>query len=163
MDAGLLLVLLPWVVSRCGADERGDRLVVISAFTATRPSRILLARFLARAAAALAVGLAGLPLMIAAQQMSAVPLGSLVRDLLPLVGLAMLASAASLVWSLLSSGVILAWACGTASTVLIGIWMGRSVPPAPAAAVLAALAVAAVASCMARADTSMRYLSERNR
>ncbi len=163
VDAVLLLSLLPWVVARCGADERGDRLVAISAFTATRPSRILLARFLARTSAALAVGLAGLPLMIAAQQISAVPLGSVARDLLPLTGLAMLASAASLVWSLLSSGVILAWAFATASTVLVAIWTGRSCRRPVAAIVLAAFAVAAIASCMARADTSIRYLSERNR
>ncbi len=161
VDAVILLALLPWVAARCGAEERGDGLVVMSALTATRPSRILLARFFARTCAALAVGLAGIPLMIAAQQMSAVPLGRIAIDLLPLAALAMLASAASLWGNLLSPGVILAWTFATASTALVTVWTGRAVPAPVLPLVLAMLAAVATASCMARADTTLRYLSER--
>jgi hypothetical protein len=163
VDAAILLVILPWVASRCGADERGDRLVMMSALAAVRPSRILLARFIARTCACVAVGLAGLPLMVAAQQMSAVPFGRVAFDLLPLVALALLASAASLWWSLQSRGVILAWACATASTVLITAAAARSLPRGVAPLAVAVLAGVAVASCVARADTTLRYLSEQDR
>ena len=163
VDAAILVVILPWVASRCGADERGDRLVMISALAATRPSRILLARFAARTCASFVVGLAGLPLMVAAQQMSAVPFGRVAFDLLPLVALALLASAASLWWSLQSRGVILAWAGATVSTVLVTVGAARSVPGSAAPLVVAVLAAVAVASCVARADTTLRYLSEQDR
>ena len=163
VDAAILLGILPWVASRCGADERGDRLVMISALAATRPSRILLARFVARTCACIVVGLAGLPLMVAAQQMSAVPFGRVAFDLLPLVALALLASAASLWWSLQSRGVIVAWVCATASTALVAVGAARSVPGEGAPLVVAVLAAVAVASCAARADTTLRYLSEQDR
>jgi glucose dehydrogenase len=95
--------------------------------------------------------------------MSAVPFGRVAFDLLPLVALALLASAASLWWSLQSRGVILAWVGATISTLLVAVGAAGSVPRGAAPLVVAALAAVAVASCVARADTTLRYLSEQDR
>ena len=68
----LALVLLPWTAARVIASERGDDLVGLSALTAVQPSRLLLARLLAATIALVAVIAGALPVVISAQQMSAV-------------------------------------------------------------------------------------------
>src|SRR5207244_5242289 len=68
----LALVLLPWTAARVVATERGDNFVGLSALTAMQPSRLLLARLLATAVALATVIARALPLVISAQQMSAV-------------------------------------------------------------------------------------------
>lgn len=163
IDWIFLVAILPWVAARCGGDERGDRLVILSALAATPPSRVLLARFVARACAASAVALAGLPLMLIAQQIAAVPVTRVLVDLLPLVALAAIASAASLCWSIQSNDVVLAWACATASTSAVVFVMTRALPAGVAMMALVLAAALAAGSCAARSNTSLRYLSEQER
>ena len=163
IDGLFLLAVLPWVASRCGGDERGNQLVMLSALAATPPSCILLARFAGRAIVGLVVALAGLPLMVVAQQISAVPAPRVLFDTVPLVALAVLASAASLFWSVQSRSVILAWTAATASTVFVVFITTSALPGNAALGALVVLAALAAGSSAARANTSLRYLSEQER
>src|SRR5438552_3863869 len=94
----LLTVLLPWSAVRCLAPDRGNRLVIACALTAVRPSTIVIAKAIALAGVLALVVFAGFPATIIAQQMSAVPLSTALRDLIWLFGLTALASAVTIVW-----------------------------------------------------------------
>lgn len=157
----LAIVLLPWTAARVIATERGDDLVGLSLLTAVQPSRLLLARLLATTIA-LAVVIGGaLPVVISAQQMSAVATSRLIADQMALAAFALPAAIITVWWVQLTSDRLLGW-LGAAATTLIVVALARlSVATMNQAAVgLAAISIGAVAILLAKADVWWRYLSE---
>lgn len=158
----LMLVVLPWTAARVIATERGDDLVGLSALTAVQPSRLLLVRLLATTMA-LAVVIGGaLPVVISAQQMSAVAASRLIADQLALLVFALPAAIITVWWMQLTTDRLLGW-LGAAATTMIVVALARlSVATMnQAAPALAAISVGAAAILLARADVWWRYLSER--
>lgn len=158
----LALVLLPWTAARVIANERGDDLVGLSALTALQPSRLLVARLLAATIALAAVIAGALPVVISAQQMSAVAASRLVADQLALLAFALPAGIITVWWMQLTTDRLLGW-LGAAATTIIGVTLARlSVATMNQAAVaLATISIGAAAILLTRADVWWRYLSER--
>lgn len=158
----LALVLLPWTAARVIATEQGDDFVGLSALTAIPPSRLLLGRLLATAIALVAVIAGALPVVISAQQMSAIAVSRLVADQLALLTFALPAAIITVWWMQLATDRLLGW-LGAAATTLIVVTLARlSVATMNQAAIaLATLSVGAAAILLARADVWWRYLSER--
>jgi len=158
----LVLVLLPWTAARVMATERGDDFVGLSALTAIQPSRLLLARLLATAIALGAVIAGALPVVISAQQMSAVAASRLVADQLALLTFALPAAIITVWWMQLTTDRLLGW-FGAAATTLIVVTLARlsAATMNQAAIALATISVGAAAILLARADVWWRYLSER--
>ena len=158
----LALVLLPWTAARVVATERGDDLVGLSVLTAIQPSRLLLARLLATTIALAVVIGAALPVVISAQQMSAIPATRVIADQLALLAFALPAAIITVWWMQVATARLLGW-LGAAATTLILVALARfSVATMNQAAVaLAAISIGAAAILLARADIRWRYLSER--
>ena len=158
----LVLVLLPWTAARVMATERGDDFVGLSALTAIQPSRLLLARLLATAIALVAVIAGALPVVISAQQMSAVAASRLVVDQLALLTFALPAAIITVWWMQLTTDRLLGWLGAAATTVIVVTLARLSVATMNQAAIaLATISVGAAAILLARADVWWRYLSER--
>ena len=160
VQTALLACLLPWAAARCGPGHRGDDMVLLSALAAARPSRIVRAQFAALFALLAAVGVSGLPLMLLAAQMAAVPLQTVLVDLLPVLGIAALAAAAAVVWTSGQADSLAAWLGATASSVLIVAALAIVVPRGTGTLGLFAIGLTGTAACASRADVSRRYLSE---
>lgn len=160
VQTGLLTLLLPWAAIRCGAAERGDALVAVSALTAIKPSRIVIGRAAAQFLVLSVIVLCGVPMMIIAKQMSALPLRQPLFDILPALGLAAVSAAAATGWELEVSDRLGAWLAAAAVTIATVALVGGSLPRVTAAPVLFAAAVAGAVTCAGRADRVQRYLSE---
>ena len=158
----LALVLLPWTAARVIASERGDDLVGLSALTAVQPSRLLLARLLAATIALVAVIAGALPVVISAQQMSAVVASRLIADQLALLTFALPAAIITVWWMQLTTDRLLGW-LGAAATTIVVVTLARlSVATMNQAAIaLATISMGAAAILLAKADVWWRYLSER--
>ena len=158
----LALVLLPWTAARVMATERADDFVGLSALTAIQPSRLLLARFLATAIALVAVIAGALPVVISAQQMSAVAASRLVADQVALLTFALPAAIITVWWMQLTTDRLLGWLGAAATTVIVVTLARLSVATMNQAAIaLATISVAAAVILLAKADVWWRYLSER--
>ena len=157
----LLACLLPWAAVRCAPSDRGDEMVLLSAFAAERPSRIVTAQFAARLVLLTTVVLGGLPLMLIAHDLAAESLVRVAADLAPSLGLAVVASASSLWWTLIHPDRLVSWLGATASTIATVALVGVLFPPGMKAAGLLATGAAGVAIVAGRANLSFRYLSER--
>jgi len=158
----LALVLLPWTAARVMATERADDFVGLSALTAIQPSRLLLARLLATAIALVAVIAGALPVVISAQQMSAVAASRLVADQVALLTFSLPAAIITVWWMQLTTDRLLAWLGAAATTVIVVTLARLSVATMNQAAVaLMMLSIVAAAILIARADVWWRYLSER--
>lgn len=162
VQAVALAGLLPWAAARCGAGYRGDDLVLLSALTAARPSRVVMVQAAALFILLAAVVAAGLPLMLLARQIAAVPMQTALADLLPALGLAAIAGGSSLAWTLRRSDPLAAWLGATASTILAAALIGSLFPRPAATLLMFGTGIAATALCAARADVSSRYLSGRS-
>ena len=158
----LALVLLPWTAARVIAIERGDDLVGLSALTAVQPSRLLLARLVAATIALVAVIAGALPVVISAQQMSAVVASRLVVDQLALLAFALPAATITVWWMQTTTDRLLGW-LGAAATTLVVVALARlSVATMNQTAVaLMTISIVAAAILITRADVRWRYLSER--
>ena len=158
----LALVLLPWTAARVMATERADDFVGLSALTAIQPSRLLLARLLATAIALVAVIAGALPVVISAQQMSAVAASRLVADQVALLTFALPAAIITVWWMQLTTDRLLGWLGAAATTVIVVTIARLSVATMNQAAIaLATISVGAAAILLAKADVWWRYLSER--
>ena len=158
----LALVLLPWTAARVMATERADDFVGLSALTAIQPSRLLLARLLATAIALVAVIAGALPVVISAQQMSAVAASRLVADQVALLTFALPAAIITVWWMQLTTDRLLGWLGAAATTVIVVTLARLSVATMNQAAIaLATISVAAAVILLAKADVWWRYLSER--
>jgi hypothetical protein len=158
----LALALMPWTAARVIATERGDDLVGLSALTAVQPSRLLLARLAAATTALVAIVAGALPVVISAQQMSAVVASRLVADQLALLAFALPAATITVWWMQMTTDRLLGW-LGAAATTIVVVTLARlSVATMNQAAVaLMMLSILAAAILIARADVWWRYLSER--
>lgn len=96
----VLIAALPWTAVRSAPTDRGDAFVLMSAFTGLRPATIVAGKIVAMFAVLVLVVLTGLPGLVIAQQAAAVPLATVINDLLPLFGLALLVAVSS-TWSIL--------------------------------------------------------------
>jgi len=158
----LALVLLPWTAARVMATERADDFVGLSALTAIQPSRLLLARLLATAIALVAVIAGALPVVISAQQMSAVAASRLVADQVALLTFALPAAIITVWWMQLTTDRLLGWLGAAATTVIVVTLARLSVATMNQAAIaLATISVGAAAILLAKTDVWWRYLSER--
>lgn len=155
----LLAAALPWVAVRCSPRERGQALVMVTAFIGLRPASVITAKVLASFIVLVSVTLTGLPGLVMAQQAAAAPLGSVLADLLPLLGLALLIAASSNAAVLLAADGLRAWlwAAGTVTAILVTA-VGWT-PELSRVGVLCALAgVLATASMCSTAGRSLTYL-----
>jgi hypothetical protein len=91
----VLAAVLPWTAVRSSPMDRRDAIALMSPLMPARPSVAIAAKVLGAVLVQLTVVLAGLPALVLAQQAAAVPLASVFADLLPVLGLALLVSAAS--------------------------------------------------------------------
>ncbi|HMJ83742.1 MAG TPA: hypothetical protein VK504_11270 [Vicinamibacterales bacterium] len=158
----LALVLLPWTAARVIATERGDDLVGLSALTAVQPSRLLLARLVAATIALVAVIAGALPVVISAQQMSAVVASRLVVDQLALLAFALPAATITVWWMQMTTDRLLGWLGASATTLVVVALTRLSVATMNQAAVaLMTISIVAAAILITRADVWWRYLSER--
>ena len=110
---GLLATLMPWVVARCQAADRGDRLVMLSALAARRPSSIVLAKILSLAGVLALVAVAGAPAVIIAERISALPVSAALRDLGSALSIAFLASAVTTAWIVATGDAMTSWIGGS--------------------------------------------------
>ena len=157
----VLLLILPWAAARCEPGERGDDLVLLSVMTAARPSRIVIGQAAALFILLGVVVLSGLPLMLIARQIAALPLRGAIVDLLPALGIAAVAAASSLAWSLGQIDRLAGWLGATASAILATTAVAVSLPRQAVAPCLFVIGIAGVAACAARADLSFVHLTER--
>jgi hypothetical protein len=116
---GLLAIVMPWIVARCQAADRGDAVTALSALTARRPSSILSAKILSLAGVLILVVIAGAPATIVAAKMSAMPASIVFRDLLSACSLALLASAVTVAWTIGTTDVMTTWIGGAVTTMAV--------------------------------------------
>lgn len=159
VEALLLLVLLPWTAARCVAVERGDDLVLLSAVTGVRPSRLILARAVAVIAALWVVVLSGLPVLFMALRISAATWPHAAVGETELLALTFVACGALLVSRHVCHDRTRGWMVAAIATGVLGVLVRLS-SPLGTAALLTACGAAAVWLLAIRADTSLRYLSE---
>ena len=157
----VLLCLLPWAAVRCAPSARGDELVLLSAIIADRPSGIVSAQFGARLVLLAVVVLSGLPLMLLSGALAAQPVERAVADVIPALGVAAIASSASVWWTLGQAARLAAWLGAAASTAIAVAAVAMLLPAGAMAGALSLISVAGVAASASRANLSLRYLSER--
>ena len=159
----VLATLLPWAAARCIAPDRGDSLVVACVLTGVRPSSVVLAKAVALTGALGLIVCAGVPVAIMAQQMSAVPVWWVVRDLGSLLGLSVLVSAVTMAWLLGVRGRLAGWIGAGGSTVL-GLVVLFLLPIASTTigGIVAFVGVVLTVATATWSDGACRYLSERN-
>jgi hypothetical protein len=153
-----LAVIAPWVVCRCGTRERGDDLVHLSLFSAVSPSRILFARFGASTVALLVVALTALPILLYAQQVTAMDSYTVLGVVARTIAILPIAAAWTLVCEQTLGNVVVSWLCATAATVLtatLALAGGIAVP-----AMCVVVSMAGLCAVAIRADTVSRYLAE---
>jgi hypothetical protein len=159
LQGALLVALLPWASARCAAAERGDALVMLAALTATRPSRVLMGQCIGRFAALSTILAAGVPALLLAQQMSAVPGMHVTLGLLPPV---LLCGAVSLLtsWFMLANpSRLTGWLWATACVIGLSS-LARFTGLISEPVIFAVAALLAFADLMTRADSRFRHLSE---
>lgn len=159
--SAVLAALMPWVVARCLASDRGDSLVMLSTLTARRPSSIIIAKIVSVAGVLSLVVLAGAPAVIIAAKMSALPLPAVIRDLASSISIAVLASAVTIAWMLRTSDAMTSWIGGTAITACVlaaaSRWTSTAAAHDISVLVIALAAAVAVASW---SDRAFQYCHE---
>jgi hypothetical protein len=158
---GLLATLMPWVVARCHALDRGDRFVMLSALVARRPSSIVLAKVLSLAGVLALIAVAGAPAVIIAAKMSALPFSAVTRDLASALSVGLLSSAITIAWILRTGDALASWIGGTVTMAAV-LTAAARLTPAPAARDLSMLVVAAAVTAAAAtwSDRAFQYCHE---
>ncbi|MES1255275.1 MAG: hypothetical protein ABUS56_06705 [Acidobacteriota bacterium] len=153
--------LLPWTAVRCAAPDGATGLARVSAVLAVRPSSVVVAKFLALSGVLMLVGMAGLPAVILALQMSALPLSALPAHLFSLAALALLVAAAAVASSLAVQGRLAAWLLAAGSSGVVLLALSASLPAGLLAWLAAGATGSAIAAATARwSDTAHRYCYE---
>jgi hypothetical protein len=155
----VLAVALPWTAVRAAPADRGDALVLMTAFTGLRPATTVGGKIVAMFAVLVCVVLTGLPGLLVAQQATAVPVLAVVTDFVSLLGLALLVATAA-TWSILAVPDSLnRWLVATALTVVVLLTAASWASGTLAVGLVCALTGAAGAGWVcSRADDSLRYL-----
>jgi hypothetical protein len=91
----VLAVVLPWLAVRVSSRERADAAVMMGALTGLHPALVIASTIVARFAVLQLVSLAAIPALVISQQISAVPLTFVPRDLIPVSGLVALVAVSS--------------------------------------------------------------------
>lgn len=151
---GILTVLLPWTAARCATLPRRN-LIMLSLATAAPPSRLLLARGLAVAAALLALILVALPVVLLMQQIAAAPVGAIATSLIVCAGLAAFAAAAANFSMAMTDNPLIGWTGATLVTLMASL----VIPSGATLLWLLASACITVALLLV-ADSRLRYLPE---
>jgi len=127
---GALVIVLPWAAARSLAPGGGEGLALLSLLTGVAPRQILCSRLASVFVVLVCVGLAGLPFVVLAQQMTATPFLEVAGSLGPLLALATLVTAVGAWWAAGSGERMTVW-IGTALTTAIAVWLtGRMLPSA---------------------------------
>jgi hypothetical protein len=136
----ILSVLFPWIAARCSPLQSHD-LVILSLVTATSPSRLLLARWLAAWVALLGVIVIALPVTLLMQQIAVTPFMSVAARLGVNVALAAVAAAITTGCMAIFDRTLNGWVAATTATFAAGLLM----PASPTTASLWLLACAGAA------------------
>jgi hypothetical protein len=112
----ILSVVLPWVAARVITSGRGDSFVVSCALAAIAPSTAIASSVIALSIVLALVAVTGLPALVVAQQVFAIPFSTTVRDLIGFGALAVLAAATTVACTMLVSGRLASWLCAWAAT-----------------------------------------------
>ena len=155
----LLVCLLPWAAVRCGPCDRGSDLTMLAVITASRPSRVVMAQFVALLALLGFIVASGIPVMLVTRQVASIPLNRVALDTAGTLALAAIAAATALAWTHLSVDRFVAWIGATVSTAAV-VAMVSMLPPPTASAVLLVTGIALAMVCAARANTTAAYLAE---
>ena len=155
-QSAVLSVLLPWTAARCGALRRRD-LVMLSVATATAPSVLLLARWIATSCALFALGLTALPATLLVQQIGSAPLTSIGSSMATCAGLAAFAAAITTGCVVVCKQPLNGWVAATTITVATGAAMPL---PIPTAAVWLLIAAGATIALSTFADYRLLHLAE---
>jgi hypothetical protein len=159
--SGVLAALMPWVVARCLASDRGDGLVMLSTLAARRPSSIVLAKIVSLTGVLALVVLTGTPAVIIAGKMSALPTSAIARDVASSMSIAVLVSVVTIAWRLRTGDAIAAWIGGAVTTACVLAVAGRWTSTAAANdASIVAVAVAAAAAVAWWSDRAFQYCHE---
>jgi hypothetical protein len=160
-NAGLLAIVMPWIVARCLAQDSGDGLVMLSAVSARRPSSIVLAKILSLAGVLALLAIVGAPATIVAEKMSAASASVVLRDLGSALSLAFLVSAVTTAWSVASGNAMTSWIGGSATTASVLVAASRwtsSQAAQDVSIVMVAIAVAAASATWT--DRTFQYCHE---
>ena len=106
------------------------------------------------------VVLGGVPVVLLAQRMSASGLPQVFRDEGVMLAIAVTACASVLCWQHLCQSRLLGWMGAACSTVIVAATVRLVLPSIQGAAALTLIGAAAALMLAARADSSLRYLSE---
>jgi hypothetical protein len=148
----LLALVLPWAAVRSSPVDRTDSVELLAALARTRTGSAMVAKVVGSFAVSMMVILTGLPALILAQQAAAIPMSSVLIDLLLLAGLALLVAATTTGAILVARDGLRAWLC--ASAVVFGVMLA-AVAWAPRVSSLALLCAAAGALGTAGLSTSV--------
>jgi hypothetical protein len=153
----LLAAALPWIAVRSSPMDRGEALVMVTAFIGLRPASVIAAKVLASFIVLVSVTLTGVPGLVMAQQAAAVPLATVFADLLPLAGFALLIAASSNAAILLASDGLRAWLWASGGAMAILVTAVAWIPELSMVGVWCALAGVLGTACMC--STAGRYLT----
>ena len=157
---GLLAIVLPWVAARCQAQDYGDGLVRLSALVAQRPSAVVAAKILALAAVLALVAVAGIPAVIIAEKMSALPLSAGLHSLGSALAVALLVSAVTTAWIVGTGDAMLSWIGGTTTSAVVLAAAARWTTPAVRELSIVLIAIAVAAALAAWSDRAFQYCNE---
>jgi hypothetical protein len=158
VECALLGALLPWLAARALADERRNDLVRLALLAGRRPPGVVAAKLAATFLALALVVLSGLPLLLLAQQMSALPLGRVLAAEALLLGFAALVPSLAFASMGACREAIFGWVGATvaaaAMLATVRSFAGSDVAAGGMLAILGAVTAAAVAA------TTRPYLAE---
>lgn len=158
----LMLWLLPWAAARALAPERGDAAVQAAACLGVRPSQLLAARCVALSAALALLVAAGLPMVVVAQRMADAAFWRALLDQAAVAGFGTAVAVAVVVLQQVMASRVAVWLLTTASAFAMATAIRELDLGAPAIVGVALGGSAAAAGLLAaRADSTLRYLSER--
>lgn len=153
-QAALLTVLLPWGAARCSTTSPPEvtRLAIL---TATRPSRVVLARCLALGTALLLLPLFSAPVVMVMRQASFESVPSVAGSVLHPAGMALFVAAVTTAAMLFCTGRLRGWAVATSATVVAAALVPRSASQGPVWLMLTALVCVSMTIAV---DARLTYL-----
>lgn len=152
----VLAVLLPWTAARCDSRPR-DMMIKAAVIAGLVPSRLVLARAAGLAVALGTCALTGLPVLLLAQQISALPATDVALLMPPLAGMVAFVAVLTAWCDVLIGDRVAAWVLSAGATLAI---VALVAPPWRTPA-FAALAIAGAGAMAGPADYWLRYLPER--
>jgi hypothetical protein len=156
IQAATLAAFLPWTAARCGSMSRLST-TRASTTMAVPPSRLLLARAASLTLALGALALAGLPMLLLAQQISALPLGEVASSLIPIASMIGFVAVLTTWCDVLIPDRMGAWLAAAGCTVFLFAVFA----PAARTAAFAIGITAGLAGLAGAADRLLRYLPDR--